>query len=154
MTRRASFIASIPSPPNKDGRRPTVLFVQSGGHVVGKGTVFNDMCKWLGITNLAAKEGMKGWPKLNGEVAAKLKPDWVLMSAVDDQTAVTANETYQEMARLPGWQHMPAIKEQQVLLLPAAPLSALSHHVLTALASMYRKLGGKGSPPLAEAATP
>jgi iron complex transport system substrate-binding protein len=111
---------------------PTLLSLSSDGVVAAGDTLFDDVVRASGGVNLAARQGLKGWPRLSAEALAKLDPDYLVASGEPGDPE--ALERALTLAQGPsGYAAMRAVKEKRIILIPERELSAASHHVLKAV---------------------
>lgn len=102
------------------------------GAVSGGDTLFNDLVRAAGGENIGATGGVKGWPKLQTEALAMLKPDVLVASGTEADRA----SLLKMMRSLPGFKDMSAVKDGHLILIPERELSAASPHILKALAKL------------------
>lgn len=113
-------------------RRPkpvSILGFGTGGMIIGKETTFDSVLTTIQGENLATKLNLTGWAKVDPEVIAGLKPDFIVAGGSEGEKA----KILSEMESLPGWKLIPAVRDKKVLLVPEAELSAVSPHIIRAI---------------------
>lgn len=129
------------APPASTAAGPTLLSLSSDGVVAAGDTLFNAIILAAGGINLAAQQGLKGWPRLSAEAIAKLDPDWLV--AAGDPADPQALARALALARgASGYGAMRAVKLQRIILIPEREISAASHHILRAVQRLAAALKG------------
>jgi len=112
----------------------------SGGVVLGRRTVFDDAIRHLGAVNLAAEEGLNGWPRVSAEQVVLWDPD-VLFTQSDAAEGVATG--------IPPGTRAAALGN--VVVLDGRDMAAVSHHAAVlverladALVEAADRLGGAG----------
>ncbi len=94
-----------------DGLR---VLAYGSGSIYATGTTFNDLSERLGMTNIPAAEGQKGWPRASEEQLITWRPQVVFLGAADgseersaaffkrDFPALFATEDAPKLVVLPG----------------------------------------------------
>lgn len=67
------------------GAATRVLWLNPGGWVAGSGMMQDSLLEALGLTNVAAEQGLLGWQRISLEVLLNWAPERVLVSRQDDQ---------------------------------------------------------------------
>jgi iron complex transport system substrate-binding protein len=117
-------------------RRPTVLEFDPAGTVAGSGTFFDAIVSAAGGENLAAKRGLTGWKRVDAETLATMKPDTIVAAG----TTAERDGILAVLRSTPVWKDMDAVKAGRVVVIPGAELSAVTHHVLKAVAKLQQGL--------------
>lgn len=91
----------------------------SGGVVLGRRTVFDDAIRHLGAVNLAAENGLVGWPRIGAEQVVLWDPDVIFTYSTDpnDPGLSALGDTR-------------AARSGNLVVLDGRDMSAISHHVV------------------------
>lgn len=116
--------------------RPTVLDFHPGGTVSGAETLFDAIVAVAGGDNLAAKQGLKGWPAISAETLAGMAPDVIVAAGEEKDRGAVA----QLLATTPGWKSMRNAGKARLVLIPERQLSATSHHIVKAIEKLNQGL--------------
>ena len=127
-------LAALKSPAPKN--RPLVLDFHAGGTVSGEGTLFDALVRAAGGTDLATKNGWRGWPAVGAETLATLAPD-VIVAAGKESERLSVQALIRQT---PGWKDMSTAKTARLVLIPERELSATSHHVVKAAQRLNKML--------------
>lgn len=90
----------------------------SGGVVLGSRTVFDDALRYLGAVNLAAENGLEGWPRIGAEQVVMWDPDVIFTGSYAAGDVVPAGLDGTRAARLGNLES-----------LDGRDMAAISHHV-------------------------
>ena len=90
----------------------------SGGVVLGSRTVFDDALRYLGAVNLAAENGLEGWPRISAEQVVIWDPDVIFTDSYTAGDVVPAALDGTRAARLGNLES-----------LDGREMAAISHHV-------------------------
>jgi iron complex transport system substrate-binding protein len=105
-------------------RRPRVLAWEDGA-VPAAETLFHDVATLLGARNVAAESGLAGWPRVSAEQVASWDPELLFVpSAADERGAVL-----RYLREQPGVGETRAVRSGEVVAVPRAAFSTVSHHV-------------------------
>lgn len=118
---------------------PRVLQFTPDGLVSGGDTLFDDIVRAAGGINIGAEDGRKGWPRLQAEAIATLRPDVVLAAGEPSEQAMILKG----VQSAPGFKEIPAVKAGALIVIPERELSAASPHVLKAIAKLKAGLAAR-----------
>jgi len=90
----------------------------SGGVVLGSRTVFDDALRYLGAVNLAAENGLEGWPRISAEQVVIWDPDVIFTDSYTAGDVVPEALDGTRAARLGNLES-----------LDGRDMAAISHHV-------------------------
>lgn len=90
----------------------------SGGVALGSRTVFDDAVRYLGAVNLAAENGLEGWPRIGAEQIVSWDPDVIFTESYGDNDAGEGTLDGTRAARLGNLES-----------LDGRDMAAISHHV-------------------------
>jgi iron complex transport system substrate-binding protein len=75
------------------GQAPPRVLGLGGTYTYGSETLFNDICRVLGATNVAATHGLRNYDGIGSEQIVRWDPDWIV-------TGAPVGQTQQTLARL------------------------------------------------------
>ncbi|SMF05105.1 ABC transporter substrate-binding protein [Pseudobacteriovorax antillogorgiicola] len=99
------------------------------GTIFGAGTSFDSMIAKIGAINAGTQQGVKGWSRVSRESLLVMNPDFIVVGADPDRKS----EFLDEMKRQVGWQHLAAVREGRLLMVPSRYLASVSHHITKAM---------------------
>jgi iron complex transport system substrate-binding protein len=70
--------ARVPTP---QAARPRVLSYSADGYTAGSKTLFDDLARTAGAINVAAEQGLEGFPRISAEQVAAWQPDFIIAGA-------------------------------------------------------------------------
>ncbi len=104
---------------------PRIYAVSMSGFSYGDQTLFQDIMRLVGATNVAAQNGMHTYQRVDSATIAKWNPDWVFTWAADGQAE---NERLRWMEKDQHLRGISAVRQNRVFVLEAEevlPLSSL-----------------------------
>lgn len=120
----------------RSGRpRPRVLSY-SDGFTAGRGTSFDDIVRRAGGINEAAARGIDKFPKLNAEQVLAWDPDVIVSGYLPGQ----AEAVRRRLTTSPGLAQTVAVRRNQIVLLEARRLLAVSQYVVDAVDQLASSL--------------
>ena len=122
------------------GERPVVAFYTQFGLTGGKGSTFDDMTKYLKVTNAAAQLGLGPFDNGTREDLIKANPDIIIIPSVasDGTTPATAEQLYSD----PALQGVKAIVNRRVFLVDSLQVMSYSQFMTRAMVSMAQYIYG------------
>jgi ABC-type hemin transport system substrate-binding protein len=134
----AELLAEIPERERVAEDAPSVLYVSSTGWTAGAGTDIDELIALAGGQNAAAAAGIEGEMELAAEVAAAIKPDFLLLDRGlgegSDEATLPAN-----IARL-----LAAVPDERVLRYHLFDLMAYDVDFVDVIKEMHRAFHGAG----------
>ena len=122
------------------GERPVVVFYTQFGLTGGKGSTFDDMTKYLKVTNAAAQLGLGPFDNGTREDLIKANPDIIIIPSVaytsDGTTPATAEQLYSD----PALQGVKAIANRSVFLVDSSQVMSYSQFMTRAMVSMAQNI--------------
>jgi len=118
---------------SKPARGPTLVSWSGDGTVMGQDTTFDSIVRGVGGVNAVARAGLRGWPKLDPERLARLRPDFVVVPVAHAGDEPSRQAVVTQIKAAPGWKAMSAVQKDRFIFVPEAQLLALSHHVAPAV---------------------
>ena len=120
---------------------PRVLGLGGMSYCYGKQTLFDDMVKTLGGSNVAADAGLKGFNTLNKEQLIRWNPDWIVIGADKGKIASTLEslESDPSIALTNAARHHHILVLENHVFQPMSPYSAL---LVSAMADAFYGNGG------------
>lgn len=104
------------------GRSPRVMSYDPwSGTSAGAGTLFDDMVRLIGAINVAAEQGLRGFPKISDEQILKWRPDFIVIGAEAGKFDEACRRMLQNAAVVSSRARIIAIEYRHLL--------AVSHHI-------------------------
>jgi iron complex transport system substrate-binding protein len=119
-----------------DRRRPTTLSYSPFGSTAGRQTIFDDVIRAAGGTNVAAEAGLTRQKKLSLERLLLLDPEVIVTNA----WAPRAPAFHREFLIHPALQEVRAFKTGRVHALPGRLMVTVSHHIVETVETLARLL--------------
>lgn len=113
-------------------KSPEVLLVTPNGWTVGEGVLAHDVLREMGVTNLAARKGIKGWSQLSLETLIRWQPAHLLIHYPQTEHYSQASAWLEHPVLIKAFQN-----DLRIIELRAAYLDCLGPESLTAI----RQLG-------------
>ncbi|MDU2066112.1 MAG: ABC transporter substrate-binding protein [Sporomusaceae bacterium] len=126
----AAKVAKIP--PEK---RQTVMLVSHMATYGGKGSLFDDMCRYAGLLNGSAVVGLGKNDALSKEAIVKANPDLILMPTWNGGK-IKVSELKEEFANDPSLQSVKAIQHKRLIQLPDQYLYSATQDITKAIDDM------------------
>lgn len=118
------------------GPRPVVAFYSQFGLNGGKGSTFDDMCKYMKVTNAAAELGLGAYDNGTREDLIRMNPDVIIIPSAsytsDGYKLASADQLYSD----PALQGVKAIANHRVFLVDSAQIMSYSQFMTRAMVSM------------------
>ena len=118
------------------GPRPVVAFYSQFGLNGGKGSTFDDMCKYMKVTNAAAELGLGAYDNGTREDLIRMNPDVIIIPSAsytsDGYKPASADQLYSD----PALQGVKAIANHRVFLVDSAQIMSYSQFMIRAMVSM------------------
>lgn len=118
------------------GPRPVVAFYSQFGLNGGKGSTFDDMCKYMKVTNAAAELGLGAYDNGTREDLIRMNPDVIIIPSAsytsDGYKPASADQLYSD----PALQGVKAIANHRVFLVDSAQIMSYSQFMSRAMVSM------------------
>ena len=118
------------------GPRPVVAFYSQFGLNGGKGSTFDDMCKYMKVTNAAAELGLGAYDNGTREDLIRMNPDVIIIPSAsytsDGYKPASADQLYSD----PALQGVKAIANHRVFLVDSAQIMSYSQFMTRAMVSM------------------
>ena len=118
------------------GPRPVVAFYSQFGLNGGKGSTFDDMCKYMKVTNAAAELGLGAYDNGTREDLIRMNPDVIIIPSAsytsDGYKPASADQLYSD----PALQGVKAIANHSVFLVDSAQIMSYSQFMTRAMVSM------------------
>ena len=118
------------------GPRPVVAFYSQFGLNGGKGSTFDDMCKYMKVTNAAAELGLGAYDNGTREDLIRMNPDVIIIPSAsytsDGYKPASADQLYSD----PALQGVKAIADHRVFLVDSAQIMSYSQFMTRAMVSM------------------
>ncbi len=129
-------IATIRQQIPKERLFPRMLFYDPFGYTAGRHTVFDDMAHLVYGINLASEQGIEGYVQLNQEFIYKWQPDFIVTSAVLGEFEQIRHRLLENKMIATST----AGKRGQIIVLDQRDVNATSHHIISAMISLFKGL--------------
>lgn len=116
--------------------RPRVLSFGPSGNTAGAETLFDDVLTQSGAINVAAEQGLKGFPVISSEQVAAWQPDWIVTGAESDKL----EETRRRLLADPVVAATRAGKAGKIIIIDSRYFLTVSHHVVRLLDTLVSEL--------------
>jgi iron complex transport system substrate-binding protein len=132
-----SRLTSLANKPLRDGQgqKLTYLNYSPYGTFLGAETSFHSLITSLDGINLTAKQGLSGWVKISDEILVTLDPDFIIASIGPD-----GEEPVRQHLNASIWQHLPAVQQDRILLIPEKDLLSVSHRFADTAEQIHSKV--------------
>jgi len=108
-----------------DGQVPTLLYYDRMGFVAGKHTLFDALCRRLGVKNAASEHGLSFFKQIGYETVLKWNPDIIVVPADSGLKERLSGQPILAMAD--------AVQQQRIYAIPEYYLTASSQFVIASL---------------------
>jgi iron complex transport system substrate-binding protein len=138
MERDLSGIRARVSP---DNQRPRILSYSADGYTAGRNTLFDDIARAAGAINVAAEQGLEGFPRISAEQVAAWQPDFIIAGADAGQH----EETRRRLLENPAVATTNAARGGKIILVDNRSFLTVSQYVVRAVGALVDGL--YASPP-------
>ncbi|HWR07410.1 ABC transporter substrate-binding protein [Sporomusa sp.] len=126
-------IDQIPS----DKRKIVVNYSLMGG-TGGKGSMFEDMCRYAGVIDGAASAGIDSNGMLSKEQIIKIKPDILLLPDWDYTGKTDFKQFKSDLENDPALRQVKAIENKNLIQIPDRYMYSTSHYVVRGITEMAK----------------
>ncbi len=110
---------------NKARRKKWRVLSFDSGFVAGTGTIFDDVIRYVGAVNIAARDGIAGTSRVSQEWLLMMRPDVVVVGVLPGQEA----KARERLLQLSGMRNLEAVKSNRIVYAPNHLMMSASHHV-------------------------
>lgn len=121
-------------------RPPRVLFLNPGGYVAGRGTLYDELLTVAGGVNVPAEAGVEGPGFLPLERLLALDPDIILVSDYIGDPKARELRPARDLREDPAWGSARAVLAGRVHTVSERHLTCVSHHLAGAAEALARVL--------------
>jgi iron complex transport system substrate-binding protein len=107
-------------------RRPRVMSYSPSGNTAGANTLFDEILRTVGATNVVAENGIEGFRKISAEQVAEWQPDFIIVGA----DANKFDETRQQLLANPAVAATKAARAGRIIVIENRYLLTVSHNVV------------------------
>ncbi len=132
-TQLAAIARRIP-PQRRAGNRPRILSYGASGESAGAHTLFDDIARAAGATNITAEAGFDGFPQISAEQVARWNPDFIIASAASGNAELTRTR----LLANPALAATDAGREGRIIVIDSRTYLAVSHHITKAVDALAR----------------
>lgn len=118
-------------------RKTVVLFSLMGG-IGGKGSLFDDICRYAGVVNGASKAGVGKDEIMSKEQIVAAGPDLFIMPMWNYNGKKDVEQFESEIQADPAFQSLTAIKKQQLIKIPDRHLTSSSQYIVQGVADVAK----------------
>lgn len=115
---------------------PRVMSYSAAGYTAGGKTLFDDIIRAAGATNITADNGIDGFRKISAEQVAAWQPDFIIAGA----NAGRFDETRNELLANPALAATPAARAGHIVIMDTRYFLTVSHHVVRAVDMLVNEL--------------
>jgi iron complex transport system substrate-binding protein len=121
------FKQKIASIVTESAKRPkqSVVFFDPDSTVMGKETLFDELCKINNLTNVVSEAGLYNWPRVNPEQLQIWNPKWIVIGC---NTPSHCDSLKNSIKKNAAWKNLQAAKSNQFLEVPEKTLQSTSHY--------------------------
>ena len=112
-----------------DNQRPRILSYSADGYTAGKDTLFDDIARAAGAINVAAEQGLEGFPRISAEQVAAWQPDFIIAGADAGQH----EETRRRLLENPAVAATNAARGGRIILVDNRYFLTVSQYVVQAV---------------------
>lgn len=120
------------------GTPPRVLSYSLSGNSAGADTSFDAIVRAAGAVNVAAEQGLRGFPKISPEQVVQWQPDFLVLGAEEANLASAKTR----MLEHPVIATTNAARAKRIVVLDTRYLLAVSHHITRAISDLADALYG------------
>lgn len=102
------------------------------GSTAGRGTLFDDIVKRLGLRNLSSENGLEGYSKLSAEQLASWNPDVIVTGAESG----SLESVRQQLLQHPAIASTKAAKTGKVVVIDNRHMLSVSHHIVKGIRAL------------------
>jgi iron complex transport system substrate-binding protein len=114
------------------GARPRVMSFSADGYTAGTNTLFDDIVRAAGAINVAAEQGLEGYPRISAEQVAAWQPDFIIAGA--DGSAL--EDTRRRLLANPAVAATDAARADRIILIENRYFLTVSQYVVRAVGAV------------------
>lgn len=122
---------------SQEKRKTVVWFTLMGGSG-GKGSMFDDICRYAGVVNGAAKAGLSAHDVLPKEKVVEVNPDIFIMPTWDYGSKTDVQKYKQDVQNDPAFQTVKAVKDSQLIMVADSKINCSSQNVVYGVFDMAK----------------
>lgn len=117
-------------------KRPRVMSYSPSGSTAGADTLFDEILRTAGATNVVAENGIEGFRKINAEQVAEWQPDFIVVGA----DANKFEETKQQLLANPAVAATKAARAGRIIMIENRNLLTVSHNIVNLVRTLVEGL--------------
>ena len=117
-------------------KRPRVMSYSPSGSTAGANTLFDDVLRTVGATNIVAENGVEGFRKVSAEQVVEWQPDFIVLGADADKF----EETRQQLLANPAVAATEAARGGRIIVIENRTLLTVSHNVVNLVRALAEGL--------------
>jgi len=117
-------------------KRPRVMSYSPSGSTAGANTLFDEILRTAGATNVVAENGIEGFRKISAEQVADWQPDFIVVGA----DANKFEETKQQLLANPAVAATNAARAGRIIMIENRNLLTVSHNIVNLVRTLVEGL--------------
>ena len=117
-------------------KRPRVMSYSPSGSTAGANTLFDEILRTVGATNVVAENGVEGFRKVSAEQVAEWQPDFIVVGA----DASKFEETRQQLLANPAVAATKATRAGRIIVIENRSFLTVSHNVVNLVRTLAEAL--------------
>jgi iron complex transport system substrate-binding protein len=113
-------------------KRPRVMSYSPSGNTAGANTLFDEILRTVGATNVVAENGIEGFRKVSAEQVAEWQPEFIIVGADADKFEATRLQLLSN----PAVATTKAAREGRIIMIENRSLLTVSHNVVGLVRSL------------------
>lgn len=121
-----------------EGKRPRVMSYGASGYTAGARTLFDDIIRHAGGTNISAENGIEGFRKISAEQVLAWQPDYIVVSGSGEGESM--EDARRALLLNPAVAATNAARERRIIVMDTRYSLTVSHHVVRAVEMLANDL--------------
>lgn len=138
VARMNSELAAVRARIPAGGKPPRVLSFSISGNTAGAGTLFDSIVRAAGAVNVAAEQGLRGFPRISAEKVVEWRPDYLLTGAEESRAAHARSQLLEH----PVIATTAAARAGRIIVIDTRYLLSVSQHITRAVSQLADALYG------------
>jgi len=138
VARMNSELAAVRARIPAGGKPPRVLSFSISGNTAGAGTLFDSIVRAAGAVNVAAEQGLRGFPRISAEKVVEWRPDYLLTGAEESRAAHARSQLLEH----PVIATTAAARAGRIIVIDTRYLLSVSQHITHAVSRLADALYG------------
>lgn len=117
-------------------KRPRVMSYSPSGSTAGANTLFDEILRTVGATNVVAENGIEGFRKISAEQVAEWQPDFIVVGT----DANKFEETKQQLLANPAVAATKAARDGRIIVIENRSFLTVSHNIVNLVRALAEGL--------------